>query len=190
MTTKELDACLLSIADGEQASLHALYDALYRPVFLLAASLSGDSQLAEDATQETFLVIRSCAPSYRAGANPQAWIYGITRNVTRELLRKGRYEQPHEDVGADAGSPGGPISFEKSCLDGIVVLEALHTLTSEEYRIVSLHVFGGFKLTEIARYLDMPYGTVLWRYSECKKKLRRFYAAQEDTPKEAGRHDG
>ena len=70
------------------------------------------------------------------------------------------------------------------------MLEALHTLTSEEYRIVSLHVFGGFKLTEIARYLDMPYGTVLWRYSECKKKLRRFYAAQEDTPKEAGRHDG
>ena len=58
MTTKELDACLLSIADGEQASLHALYDGLYRPVFLLAASLSGDSQLAEDATQETFLVIR------------------------------------------------------------------------------------------------------------------------------------
>lgn len=188
MTREELNTCVLSVAEGKPEALGSLYDALYQPVFLLAASLSGSRLLAEDVVQEVFLVVRACAPRYRAGADPKAWVYGITRNVTRELLRKAHHEIPAEEpVQTDA--PPAQIGFEKSCLDGIVVLEALDALTAEEYRITVLHVFGDFKLTEIARYLQIPYGTVLWRYNEAKKKLRRFYAVQDDGTKEADGHE-
>ena len=185
MTREDLDACLLSIAQGKQEALYNLYDALYQSVFLLAASLSGDSRLAEDAVQEVFLIIHDCAPRYRAGANPRAWIYGITRNVTRDMMRRHRQETLAENPSEAESSYSS--SFEKSCLDGIVVLEALKSLSAEEYRITVLHVFGDFKLTEIAEYLHIPYGTVLWRYSEAKKKLRRHYATQN--VKEDSRHE-
>ena len=64
---------------------------------------------------------------------------------------------------------------ETGCLETMLVGEALRVLSAGEYPVVVLHVFAGLKLTEIARYLDIPYGTVLWRYSEGKKKLKRYY---------------
>lgn len=186
MTNHEMDDCLLGIARGEQTALHTLYQALYPSVFLLAASLAGSAQTAEDAAQEVFLVIQACAPRYHEGTSPRAWIYTITRNVTKNLLRKAHYETPSEDIaaGEDAYAETAVHTFEKNCLDGIVVNEALNILGTEEYRITVLHIFGGFKHTEIARYLQIPYGTVLWRYSEAKKKLRRFYTEQSDSIKE------
>lgn len=186
MTNEELDACLLSVAAGEQEAFRALYDQLYQPVFLLAASLTGERHLAEDAAQEVFLAVRACAPRYRAGSNPRAWVYGITRNVARELLRRDQREVPSDNP---AGGRQPAAEFEKGCLDGIVVLAALDVLTTEEYRVTVLHVFGDFKLVEISRYLHIPYGTVLWRYSEAKKKLRQYYAVHADAGKESDSHE-
>lgn len=69
--------------------------------------------------------------------------------------------------------------FEKECLDGILAAQALQCLSAAEYPVVMLHVFGDFKLKEIAGYLKIPYGTVLWRYHQAKQKLRKFYLSAD-----------
>ena len=48
MTKAELEAGLAAVAAGDPNALAELYRAYYQPVFLLAASLTGDTALAED----------------------------------------------------------------------------------------------------------------------------------------------
>ena len=172
MTKAELEAGLAAVAAGDPNALAELYRAYYQPVFLLAASLTGDAALAEDTVQEVFLTVQTCAGRYRPGTNGRAWLFGVTRNVARWQLRRAHYDTMDEEEPDDLPATGGT---ETGCLETMLVGEALRVLSAGEYPVVVLHVFAGLKLTEIARYLDIPYGTVLWRYSEGKKKLKRYY---------------
>lgn len=172
MDRKEVDLCIQSVAQGDQAALVTLYDAYYQAVFLLSASLVGQVALAEDITQEVFIAVGQCAGRYQPGTNARAWIFGITKNLCRYHLRRERYEFPSETAGEQEWA-----EFDKECLADIVVAEALSTLNAAEYRATVLHVYAGLTLREIGELLGIPYGTVLWRFSQAKKKLRRFYLA-------------
>ena len=172
MDRKEVDLCIQAIAEGDQTALVTLYDAYYQAVFLLSASIVSQSALAEDITQEVFIAVRQCADRYQPGTNARAWIFGITKNLCRYHLRRERYEFPAENAGEQE-----LVEFDRECLADIVAADALSTLNAAEYRVTVLHVYAGLKLREIGELLGIPYGTVLWRFSQAKKKLRQFYAA-------------
>lgn len=57
--------------EGEQAgqALEKLYQEMYRPVFLLAASITNDTAMAEDAAHEVFLTLRRQAARYTPGSS-------------------------------------------------------------------------------------------------------------------------
>lgn len=80
MTKAELNDHLLAIAAGDCEAFTKVYRAYYRPVYLLAASIAQEPTLAEDIAQEVFIAICRCAGQYRAGGQPRAWIFGITKN--------------------------------------------------------------------------------------------------------------
>lgn len=82
---------------GDSNALAELYRAYYQPVFLLAASLTGDAALAEDTVQEVFLTVQTCAGRYRPGTNGRAWLFGVTRNVARWQLRRAHYDTMDEE---------------------------------------------------------------------------------------------
>ncbi len=157
--------------DGEaaEAALEKLYEACYQPVFLLAVSITGEAGAAEDVAQEVFITLKKQAARYIPGRSGRAWIAAITRNISRYALRTARAEQKKYQTEEPAAA------FDKQVLDGILISDAMDRLNSREYRIVLLHVFGGYTLREIAVYTETAYGTVLWQYHEARKKLRQYY---------------
>lgn len=179
------DRWLTALAQGNEKVFDQLYEEMYQPVYLLAVSITVDKQMAEDVAQEVFLTLRECAYRYRSGANGRAWIFGITRNIAKYYVRGAHYETSVETLPETAGQIR---EFEKESLDGILAAQALQCLNSPEYQVVMLHVFGDFKLREIAEYLHIPYGTVLWRYHQAKQKLRRFYLSTDEM-KEVDLHE-
>lgn len=172
MTKAELEAGLAAVAAGDSNALAELYRAYYQPVFLLAASLTGDAALAEDTVQEVFLTVQTCAGRYRpaptggrgCSASPAMWPAGSCGAPTTTRWTR-RSPTPCPRPAGRKPAAWRPCSSAKRC----------GCSPPGEYPVVVLHVFAGLKLTEIARYLDIPYGTVLWRYSEGKKKLKRYY---------------
>ena len=68
--------------------------------------------------------------------------------------------------------------FEKATYNpfeqGSAMEYMLQKLTEEERSIVLLHVFWGYKHKEIAQQLNLPLGTVLWRYNVAIKKLKSY----------------
>ena len=182
MTKEELNGRLIAIAEGDADAFGDVYREWYKPVFLLAASMTRETALAEDVAQEVFLTVRQCADRYRPGGQARAWLFGITKNIARYFIRR-QNSGPAGQAGlSDDTMKAWDLpeeAFEKGCLDAIVVSQALKILNAAEYRITVLHVFAGLNLSEIAAFDQTPYGTVLWRYDRAKHKLRRFYAAAE-----------
>lgn len=162
--------------EGEQAgqALEKLYQEMYRPVFLLAASITNDTAMAEDAAHEVFLTLRRQARGTRREAAAGHGFFHH-RNVSRYLLATARAEE-HKIRNIDDGA-----EFETCVLEDIVIAKAMAALNVNEYKTIVLHVFGGYSLKEIAVHTDTPYGTVLWRYHKARGKLVAYYEGSADT---------
>ena len=175
MTDEKIEKHIIQVANGEQSSLKVLYDQFGRAVYSLSFAILRDSQLAEDSSQEVFLKIMSHADTYRLGGNPKAWIMRITRNEAINVLQKRKnmiytdfcmadeqesYELVDETVLEDT------VCYRSSINKALDMLE----MTSRE--IVIMHIHFGLKFREISEAMNIPLGTVTWKYQTAIKKLQ------------------
>ena len=65
---------------------------------------------------------------------------------------------------------------ETDAYDGVVdrlaILQAMQVLSAEELELVHLKLMAELKFKEIAELLNMPQGTVSWKYQKALEKLR------------------
>ena len=97
----EADAAVVArVADGDTDALRQLYDRYGRIVYGMTYRLTKDAQLAEEATQDTFVTVWRRAGSYDPErAKLTTWLFVIARNRAIELVRaRARRPEPHEDV--------------------------------------------------------------------------------------------
>ena len=52
--------------------------------------------------------------------------------------------------------------------------DALKTLPAQECQIVTLHIIGELKFREISEIVQIPLGTVLWKYQKAIGKLQKI----------------
>lgn len=76
------------IAQGDQDAFQALFGRLAGNVFKLSYSLLLDRQMAEDATQETFVKLWLRAADWRPEATLKTWLLTIARNLCLDMIRK------------------------------------------------------------------------------------------------------
>lgn len=85
-------------------------------------------------------------------------------NEAEKNVRKG---------GMGNGSESHAETPEEQVVSKISLKDALEKLKPEERRIIDMKVLGEMTFKEIAELLDIPMGTVTWRYQEGIKRLRR-----------------
>src|SRR4030088_827742 len=86
------------LAKGREEAFSALYERFQGPIFRFAWHMSGNSALAEDVTQEVFmLLIRSPLNYDPVKGSVAGYMFGIARNLTRRKLDRGRLDQPIEE---------------------------------------------------------------------------------------------
>src|SRR5512136_2912370 len=82
------DADLVEAAQhGRLDSFGVLYERYHNPIVALAYAQLGDKHTAEDAAQEVFAIACRDLPSLRDRDKFGAWLGGICRNVTKQMLR-------------------------------------------------------------------------------------------------------
>ena len=72
---------------GDDDAVRELYRQYGRLVFTIAVRILGDRQLAEDATQQTFLQAWRAASTFDPGRDPAPWLATITRRVAIDMQR-------------------------------------------------------------------------------------------------------
>jgi RNA polymerase sigma factor (sigma-70 family) len=167
----DYDKLIIETSKGDLTSLEKLYEDLRPVVFGLALSILRSRTLAEDVLQDTFVRVKISAGSYKPGTNGRAWILTIARNIAISIIRSSRYETYTDE--AEYIEAEGTDHVEKT-IDSIVLRETLSKLDEQERQIVILHALKDMKHREIAKIIDVPLGTVLWKYSRAIKKMSKY----------------
>ena len=134
----------------------------------------GDSHLADDLAQETFLKAWRKLSSYRGGARFSTWLFGIAINEFRSSVRANREiapgDLPESELEPFASPPDSNVRLR---LD---LTEALKRITSEERAAILLCCQNGLTHEEVARVLGCPLGTVKTNILRGKEKLKKHLA--------------
>lgn len=158
------------VGQGDSEAFEVLYRSTEKAVYALALSILRNPHDAEDIVQETYLKVRAAAHLYVPQGKPLAWLFTITKNLCRDLLRG----QSRTEAAPDGAEDDLRFSYVSDPTDRLVLEAALKALGEEERQVVLLHAASGLKHREIARDLGLPLSTVLSRYSRALKKLQRY----------------
>jgi RNA polymerase sigma-70 factor, ECF subfamily len=105
------EALLRRAAAGDEDAFRALYRQLSGAIYRFALHMSGNEGLAEDVTQESFLVLVRDPGRYDPGRAPlKTFLYGVARNHTLRALEKESrftpFSAPGEGAAGELAGPG------------------------------------------------------------------------------------
>lgn len=173
----ELDADLLRAyvdrRDGE--ALGALVRRHQAEVFDLVRRILRRDDLAEDATQETFVRLVRSAASWRGEGTVRVWLLRTAVNAARNVIRGESRRAKHEGTAGER-----PRTTVPSAEAGAVHAElraAVAELPEDLQLPVVLHYFRGLSHAETADVLGAPTGTVAARIHRAKERLRERLAS-------------
>ncbi|WP_124279890.1 sigma-70 family RNA polymerase sigma factor [Streptomyces sp. ADI93-02] len=139
--------------------------------------LAGDDHKAEDVVQETML---RCWSRFGTGDVEflRPWLFVVARNLVIDGRRR---EQARPQVLASEGWPDQsldlPDEFE-AVLTSMVVRDAVGLLTEPHRQVLHSRYVLGRSITESARDLEIPVGTVKSRLHHARCSLRSILEEQ------------
>lgn len=160
-------------AAGEREAFAAIYVRYRAPVFRFARLMTGSATIAEDVTQEAFVILMRGLQHYdgqRAGL--ATYLYGVARNLTRNRLRRDRRlvtldaATADETIGPDDPFAAAARSQRITQLRRIIV-----ALPSRYREVVILYDVHGLSYAETADALAIPVGTVRSRLSRGRELI-------------------
>lgn len=179
MTNHEIDSLMKRIACGDIGALEALYKGMSKPVYFYVLRLVGNPDAAEDVMQDTFISVMSNCKNYRESEKGTSWIFTVARNKAIDYCRKKKNVIPL-DVAESLPDTENPIEKAES---QAAFLQMLSPLNDKERDIVMLRLLSDMTLTQVARELDMPKGSVFWVYNNAVKKLRKLHKGDSGNEK-------
>lgn len=164
------------ILAGDAAAERQLYDRHVDRIYRLAYRLTGDDDLAQDCTQDTFIRAFDRLAEFRGEAAFSTWLYVIARSVVLNALRKvkrfRRREAPLEaaaTVGSEARSAEPDLRQR--------LARAIDDLPEKYRTVFVMHDVEGFTHEEIGAALAVPTGTSKAQLFRARAKLREALSA-------------
>ncbi len=184
---KQTDAELFhALCDGDNQALAIFYDRYGEPVYRLSLRLLGNTQEAEDLTQEIFLAF------WQKGAfNPQrgsllTFLLILTRSRAIDCLRKRQSQQRVlERWGKNlAEDINYACPMEMASIKEISekVRLALGELPEPQRQALEMAYYEGMSQSEITNLLQIPLGTVKTRSRSGLLKLRQLLKDLVESP--------
>lgn len=138
-----------------------LYDIYFDKIYAYIYRKTGDRQLTEDLTSETFTKALANLKGYQYTGQPfVAWLYRIAGNLVTDHYRAAKPTATLDD-GMQVAAPG--ISPEEAALrldDQQAVARAIRSLSPDQQDVVLMRFSGGMRLREIAEVVGKSEGAV------------------------------
>lgn len=156
---------------GDTEAFRALYDMHVDRVYRLTTRMAGDSELAQDFTQDTFVRAWQRLDGFRGESAFSTWLHSIAVSVSLNGLRQRERHRKREAPIEEADTIGRtPTRIEP---DARRRLHAALDQLAEIYRTVFLmHDLEGYSHDEIAETLGIAQGTSKARLFRARAKLR------------------
>lgn len=158
---------------GDRIAARELYDAHAPRVFRLAYRLTGDSDLAREFTQDTFVRAFGQLGKFRGDSALSTWLHRITVTVVANAMRKVKRFRERETDLEDVHPH--PVGSDGAGVDPVLRDRLHHAIDAlpEIYRTtLIMHDIEGYTHTEIAEVLGVAEGTCKSRLSQARAQLR------------------
>ena len=162
-------------AQGDRTAFGVLVSRHYDRIFGLAFRLTGNRAEAQDLTQDICAALPAKLRNWRGEARFSTWLYRVVVNATHDLRRRhftrataasgwGDWEIARQDE----------IATQAEALDWLTL--AMQRLSPELRDTVALVLGEELTQSQAGDILGVSEGTVAWRMSEVKKRLRAMAA--------------
>ena len=164
-------------ATGDRAAFAALLSRHYDRVFGLSFRLTGSRAEAEDLTQDICLALPAKLRSYARQARFTTWLYRVTVNAAHDRRRRAATH-----LRAANGWGDWEIARQAEISETTVaqnwLAATMAKLPPELRDTVALTLGEDLSQAEAAEILGVSEGTIAWRMSEVKKRLRGLARAE------------
>jgi RNA polymerase sigma-70 factor (ECF subfamily) len=178
-----LAALLQRAAAGDDAAFEQIMIHAQQRVMAMSWRMLGNEADARDASQEVFLRVYKYLKRYDQNQDFFAWVYRITVNVCRDILKQRRHHDARM-VPIDAPDdeqvreiPAAKDDVELSLLSRQqheMIAQAIATLPHKERASIVLRDVEGFSTKAVAQILHSSATTVRSQISSARKKIRDY----------------
>lgn len=168
INVKELKNLFAKIKNNNNTAFEELYSKYSKLIYKIAYSILKNKSDAEDVMQLVFEKIYSMNKEKLPTKNEASWLYSVTRNETLNYLKSNKNNINLYDLYE--------IEDNNNELDKVIEREKYNKLISklndDEKEIVSLKIISNCSFEEIGKVLNMPTGTIKWRYYKAVNTLK------------------
>jgi RNA polymerase sigma-70 factor (ECF subfamily) len=157
---------------------------LHGDVWLLCRHL-GDTQSADDLTQETFLRVHKALPAFRGDASPKTWVLAIARRVCADEVRQLSRERRRMGRLRDDVASAGPD--QPDVADAVTLWALVDRLDVDRRAAFVLTQVFGLSYDEAATVCECPIGTIRSRVARARIDLVNAHAEAQDQRRSANR---
>lgn len=163
-------------ADGDRQAFALLVGRVYDRVYGYAVRLTGSRTEAEDLAQDLCAALPTKLRTFRGDARLTTWLYRITVNAARDRFRRAATHARAADGWGDWElARQAELAETAERVDWLMT--AMRGLSVDLRETLAL-VLDGVTHAEAAQILEISEGTVSWRISEAKKKLKAMKEAE------------
>ena len=161
----------LAAAGGDRAAFAALLERHYDRLFRLCFRLTGRRETAEDLTQDICLALPNRLQHFRGEAKLTTWLYRVTVNAAHDRRRRAAaHEKSAESWGHWESNRRAAVEHTAENLQWL--RQAMAALPEQLRDTAALVVGDELTHAEAALVLGVSEGTVSWRLSEIRRRLR------------------
>ena len=158
-----------AVLDGDHEAFETLVLRYERLVWSAAWSVSQDYHVAQDATQEAFLIAHHQLAELR---DPDSLGFWLSRIARRESARMSKQVLGSPSIAhLDATIPDSRTDMSE---EHELVLLALGELPEHEREVVALRYLNGHAVAEVALLTGRPVGTVTKQISRAMDRLKKL----------------
>lgn len=171
-------ALLALIRERDQAAFRQLYEQYCGRIFALCLRLTGNTAMAEEATQEVFLQVWRKIDKFSGNSSLYTWLHSVASNTTISYLRKQK-NWLNRVISKDQDENS---HYEETWVPGpdLSTLDRMIMKLPERARLVFvLHAVEGYRHEDIARKLKTSTGTSKAQFHRAKNLMKEWLEQEQ-----------
>lgn len=171
---------------GDQKSFDVLVARYMDPMYRFVYGYAGDTQMAQDITQEVFVKVFKNIKKVDKNKNFKSWIYTIAKNTALDFLKKKKsipfsqfetFEGKNYLTEKIADHELLPDKISESLESKKQFLTAIEKLSFKYQQVLTLYYYKELNFREIAEFLREPINTIKSKHRRGVMLLKKVVGA-------------
>lgn len=173
------------VVSGDMKAFEVIYQNTYRQVYYTCMSFLKNEQNVYDVMQDTYITALTHLQQLENPERITAWLNTIAVNKCRQFFGKKMPVQLDEATSTNLLEENDnflPESYVLNAEKRKIILNIMQEeLSAVQYQTIIMYYFGGMSTSEIAACMECPEGTVSYRLSAARGKIKAGVQRYENT---------